>query len=397
VHLYRNILNAALLTGAMCFPPSPTGAEPAETVPVEGDRFRSRLVAVDASWQLTLETDGARRTMPAAELVRWGACRSTPEGPLVVLGDGSVLSAEVLRFDKKTVVAEATLLGPLTLAAERVAGAVFFSPHDQRRRDALVDRLLDTAGDADRALLANGDVLEGTLSEVTEEAILVQTEVGAVRLERNRLLGIVFNPSLRRIARPEGLHAWVGLGDGSRLLVTRMALGAKTLQVTMDGGAEGKTEAEELVFLQPLGGRVTYLSDLEAAGYRQIPYLDLGWPYRKDRNVTGGMLRAEGRLYLKGLGVHSAARLSYALDGAYRRFEAELALDDAGAGGGSVRFRVYVDGRRRHASPTIRPGHAPKSISVDLSGAKRLDLLVDYADRAAVLDRADWLEARLVR
>jgi NPCBM/NEW2 domain len=34
-------------------------------------------------------------------------------------------------------------------------------------------------------------------------------------------------------------------------------------------------------------------------------------------------------------------------------------------------------------------------ISVDLAGAKRLELIVEYADHADVLDCADWLDARL--
>jgi len=34
---------------------------------------------------------------------------------------------------------------------------------------------------------------------------------------------------------------------------------------------------------------------------------------------------------------------------------------------------------------------------VDLAGAKRLDLVIDFADRADELDHADWLDARLIR
>jgi hypothetical protein len=39
----------------------------------------------------------------------------------------------------------------------------------------------------------------------------------------------------------------------------------------------------------------------------------------------------------------------------------------------------------------------PVPVSVDLGGAKRLDLVVDFADRADELDRANWLNARLVK
>ena len=125
--------------------------------------------------------------------------------------------------------------------------------------------------------------------------------------------------------------------------------------------------------------------------------MNLRWPYHADRNVTGGRLRCGGRLYLKGLGMHTAARLSYALDQSYRRFQAELGVDDSTSGGGSVRFRVLVDGRQKHTSETIRGGAAPVPISVDVTGAKRLDLIIDFADRADQLDHADWLNARLVK
>jgi hypothetical protein len=94
--------------------------------------------------------------------------------------------------------------------------------------------------------------------------------------------------------------------------------------------------------------------------------------------------------------MHSASRLSYALTKPYRRFQAELAIDDQ-AGGGSVGFRVFVDGQVRHASPIVRGGQPPVPVSVDIADAKRIDLVVDFADRADELDHADWLNARLVR
>jgi endo-alpha-N-acetylgalactosaminidase len=82
---------------------------------------------------------------------------------------------------------------------------------------------------------------------------------------------------------------------------------------------------------------------------------------------------------------------------AYQRFQAELALDDSAAGSGSVRFRVFVDGKETFTSETLRGGMEPMPISVDLTNAKRLDLVVDYADHGDVLDHADWLNARLVK
>jgi len=73
------------------------------------------------------------------------------------------------------------------------------------------------------------------------------------------------------------------------------------------------------------------------------------------------MLRLGGQIRLKGLGVHSAARLVYSLDpvsplplakaGEFQRFEAEIGMDDSTGGRGSVQFRVLLDGEQRFASP----------------------------------------------
>ncbi len=66
-------------------------------------------------------------------------------------------------------------------------------------------------------------------------------------------------------------------------------------------------------------------------------------------------------------------------------------------GRGSVRYRVFVDSEEKFASPIVRGGGPPVPVSVDVTGAKRLDLVVDFADRADEQDHADWLDARLVR
>jgi hypothetical protein len=105
-------------------------------------------------------------------------------------------------------------------------------------------------------------------------------------------------------------------------------------------------------------------------------------------------------LYNKGLGIPSAARLTYQLDKPYQRLEAELALDDAAGMRGSVLCKVYLyaDGAWLPVleTPVIRGGDEPLPISVDLKGAKAVTLIVDYADRGDELDLANWLNARLV-
>ncbi len=335
--------------------------------------------------------------MPAGELVYWGDCAEIRQGPVLVLADGGLLVAEVFQADKERLTADSDLFGLVELPLELVAGVVFQLPADRHAGDLLLDRVALADAESDLVILNNADEVAGQVEAVGDDAIRLATVVGPVDVEAHRIRALVFNPALLRRREPQGFHAIAGFRDGSRLIAERLVVDEESLRIEAVGGLRWTAVPEDLVWLQPLGGRVTYLSDLKAAEDRQVSFLDLRWPCRADRNVTGGMLRSGGRLHLKGLGVHSAARLTYLLSRPYRRFQAELSIDDGTSGRGSVRFRVFVDGAPKHASPIVRGGMAPVPVSVDLAGAKRLDLVVDFADRADELDHANWLDVRLVQ
>jgi hypothetical protein len=365
-------------------------------VPVDGAPFLAELVAADADWRLTFATAGGHQTIPAADLVRWGQCPEQSNAGCLVLADGSLLTAEVVAADKDRLTADSDLFGTLKLPLETLAGIVFHAPSDRRDRDAILDRLVRADGQSDRLILDNGDELTGLFEGIAADTATLKTDVGRVEIKTDRIVAVLFNPALRRKPTTTAARSWAAFSDGSRLLATRLLVEGNALKITAVGQTFSAARPS-LVFLQPLAGRVVYLSDLKPAEYRQTPFLALPWPYQPDRNATGGLLRAAGRLHLKGIGVHSAARVVYNVpdERAASRFDAQLAVDDSTAGQGSVIFRVLVDGQERFASPILRGGDAPLPVSVDIRGAKKLELLVDYADRADVLDHADWLDARI--
>jgi hypothetical protein len=371
-------------------------ADPPISVPAEGRLFNAEITSIDAKGQITFQAAGQKRQLPMDELVAWGACLEPKRTPILVLAGGGLLVADVLSSDKENLSAESDIIGRLKLPWDTLAGVVFQLPPALKDRDALLDRIVRAEGESDRLLLDNGDELTGLVEKIEEDAVKLSTNVGPVNIEIGRVAAIIFNPALRRKVSSEGSKIWLGLSDGSRLSASSVRLDASNLQLTVMGQT-WKTVPKNLVFLQPLSGRAVYLSELKPSDYHFVPFLDLTWPYRIDRGVTGTWLRAGGVLYLKGIGMHTAARLSYTLGQPYKQFQAELAVDDSASGGGSVRFRLFVDGREKFTSDTIRGGMKPVPISVDITGAKQLDLIVDYADRADVLDHADWLSARLIK
>jgi hypothetical protein len=373
-----------------------SAAEPLPVLPVDGASYTARLVSVDSNWQITLEQDNEKRSLPARDLVTLGSFRDPSRGPQILLADGSLIIADLVKSEGDTLIVDSVLLGELKLPLEALRGIVLHPPTDPQRRDRLLARLSGTSGDYDLLILDNADELTGTILTLSPEQIELESKVGKVPVDSARVAAILFNPTLVERIKPTGLRALAGLSDGSRLLASSLEVDSAKLRAQSPLKLDWKTKAEHLRALQVFGGRAEYLSDLKPAGYKHIPFLDLSWPYHLDANCLGTRLRCGGAVYQKGIGMHSASRLTFPLSG-QKRFAAEACVDSHTAGRGSVVFRVFADSEQLYASEIIRGDMPPVPISVDLpEGAKSLSLIVDFAERGDELDHANWLNARLL-
>jgi hypothetical protein len=309
--------------------------------------------------------------------------------------------------------ARTTGVGPVQVERASVRALLLGLPHDEAAANRLIDDAVSksTTSKFDQVLLRNGDVLSGTVVRIGEpkagggSEITIDGDGGRFELPLQRCRAVVLaseedKASAAEKQLQEGIL--VGLDDGSRILAVavRSTGGGHALQGTCAGEVT-LTSGRSIVALQKLGGSVCYLSDLPPASYRHEPYLSLPWDYRGDRNVLGQPLRVGGRTYLKGIGMHSAARLTFDLDGRHRRFAASAAIDDAADRRGSVTFRVFLrvedQWEEAFTSGAVRGGDLPQVVAVELGKATQLSLVVDYADRGDERDYANWLDARLER
>ncbi len=111
---------------------------------------------------------------------------------------------------------------------------------------------------------------------------------------------------------------------------------------------------------------------------------------------TGEPLRIAGKPFARGLGHHANGRIEVLLDGQYATFDAEVGLQPCGVGG-SVGFRVLVDGEVRFDSGVMKAGDAAKPVTVPVAGAQEMLLEANDAGDGINCDMANWAEARLVR
>jgi hypothetical protein len=94
---------------------------------------------------------------------------------------------------------------------------------------------------------------------------------------------------------------------------------------------------------------------------------------------------------------HRIRKRQRKLDEKFERFTAIVGIDDGAAPGGSVIFRVKVDGETRFTSPALIGTSAPLSITVELESAKTMTLEADMSENLDISDHADWANAMLIR
>jgi hypothetical protein len=392
----------------------PTTNTSAVLITTNSRHDNARLAGADADWNWKFTSAGSNEQIVAArQVVRYGEFVRAKGQHRVRTVAGSELVGYSIQIEPPKIELASDILDLIELPAQSIAALIFDMPTDAKAARALDDRIAASkARTNDTLLLSNGDQIDGRLVRLANQKLTLRAAENDVTVDLARVAAVVFGGrQASESAERNKLHTWVGLTVGSRLMARRFATDGERATIELDAGVVVSAKLDAIAALQPLGGDVIYLSDLNDAGYRHIPFLSLPWEYRRDQSVAGGPLLAGGRLYLKGLGLHSAARITYNVGGEYRKFQCELAIDDAAGGaqqgqssGGSVTCRVFTDDgsgkwQLKYESPVIRggPDTRPTPVDVDIAGAERISLLVDFADRGDQHDHINWLDARVIK
>lgn len=165
-------------------------------------------------------------------------------------------------------------------------------------------------------------------------------------------------------------------------------------------------EETSLLSVTMKNGRYQYLSDLEfAKAPEERPYYlpsdfkydDYLFKARRDQAQGGGPISIRGKSFAKGLGVHAISKLTFDINRGYKRFLAEVGLDDSAGDLASVEFKIYADGKLIWESGVLRRSTAAKLVDLEVLNVNQLVLEVTAADNADIQDRANWANAKLVR
>ena len=118
--------------------------------------------------------------------------------------------------------------------------------------------------------------------------------------------------------------------------------------------------------------------------------------------MLGERLQTQSKLYEKGIGMHTDAELTFRLERPFKRLDGAVGIDDSAEEQGSVIFEVDVqrgdaNWNTAFRSRMLRGGEPAEPFSVDLEGVKGIRLKAGHAADGDTLDRANWLDVRLLR
>ena len=121
-----------------------------------------------------------------------------------------------------------------------------------------------------------------------------------------------------------------------------------------------------------------------------------GWEAtQRNLSVSKNKLSIAGIEYERGIGTHSWAFFTIALDGNVEKFTALAGVDDAvDPNKASLEFIIIVDGDLTYTSGIMRKSQPAKEIDLDLKDKKIITLIVTDGWDGYTYDHANWVNAK---
>ncbi len=268
------------------------------------------------------------------------------------------------------------------------------------------NRLLEGKLDTDLLVLRIDEALDyhrGVIHDVTAETVQFELDHERVPVKRSRIYGLIFRS-------PEGrsLPASVCvLQDtaGSRWTVQKIALEGDSLRWTTPAGLSVAMPLRELARMDYSEGKIVFLSDLKPESVRWTPFFGTAenlpslaefFGPRQDRALEPRPIQLGGKKYTKGLALHSRTEMVYRLPRPFRRLVAVAGIDDHIRPVGHVQLIIRGDDKVL-LDQAISGADPPRSIELDITGVRRLTILVDFGQDMDIGDHLLLGDIKLIQ
>lgn len=397
----------ALLIATLLSASSPSAAPPTfETRTVAGKPQAGTLVELNEK-RLVLSTSAGRVDLEIEQLVslvQVGAPRTTELAQVwIELVDGSLLLAR--QFTAVGGRAKVVLTGERTVELPTAAVATVRFHPPSPALDAEWARVLDVHADGDLLVVRKGDTLDyhkGVLGDVAEAEVQFEVDGERLPVKRSKLGGLAYyHPSAGRL--PE-VSCRITDASGSRWAARSVRYDG-ALRWTTAAGVELAGRLADLAKIDFASDRVAYLSDIKPESStwtpffrldKELPLLSQYYALRQDRAADAPALRLGGEEYRKGLALHSRTLVVYRLPDRFTRFKAVAGIDERVHPRGSVHLVIRGDDRVLFEGD-VTGADPPRNLDLDVTGVRRLSVLVDFARELNVGDHLLLCEARVIK
>jgi hypothetical protein len=372
---------------------------------VDGSSSVGEFVSLSLD-EIILLIDGEERAKPLVELEnitfhRRHERNRIPRPCMFYPNGGGQLSGSVLESMPDGIVIRATFAQRLSVLFADLRAITFeeqgWSPQVQSRyqstfanaqagEDILLARS-ESAADGVRAI-------HGALIELGPSGGEFRFNERTRRIQLEKLFALVFAASLDP---PSVAPASIQLTSGDILTGSLDSIEDGQIAFTTGFKQTVACSIDDLESMNINNDRIVYLDTLEPHSHSSSGVVHSGWAFRKNRNVFNKPMRMDATEFEHGIGVHAHSEIQYRLAGAYETFAATVGLDDTVRPGGSVAFKVIVDGNVAYDSKTITGSDRAIPIRVSVAGAEWMTLVVETAERADIGDWANWAAARLIK
>jgi hypothetical protein len=394
--LTRFCLLGWLLAGGL----TAVAAEPVVVVSfLSGEQVRGELLACSDE-QVSVRVDGRDETFPASQTLKIEIPREyvklTPQSSdlEVALSDSTRINVDGIEVTGEQFRLQTEVWGELTGPANRVR-TVRFVKGDSATMEKW-DRLLERESTKDLLVIRKDDSIDfvdGIVGGIDGQSVVFLLDGEAITVSREKVFGVIYR---REPVDDPNLTGLAILSNGNRVALRSLDFRDGEFEVETPIGLSLRGPFEGLQLLDFSPGRLVYLSEMQPRVEEYTPFFDIVWKYRRDRNFDGGMLRVGGKSYERGLCVHSRTLLGYRLAGEFRRFQAVMGIDELVGHKGHVHVTIKADDRVLFEGNVIG-GTDPHRLDFDISGARDLEILVDFGEDLDIADHLALADARLVK
>jgi len=336
----------------------------------------------------------------------------------VHLADSSRIIVSHWQLEDRQVVLSLANKAKLTAGKSSLAGIRFTPADSTEANDPEVETLLrrqwnelvDQRTGQDAIVLARGDALvvqEVIIRGVSKEGIDIQLDDISTTVNRAKLYGLLFYQRAKR-EFPSPLCE-VHLADGSQLSASSLVWGNGQLEVATRIGVKASFSLDRLKKIDYAAGNIQFLDDLPMTRVTWSPVIKSGIPNsvlapiyapRLNRSFHDEPLRLEiGHLpqtFSRGVAVHATSELLYDLPSGYRQLQMKAGIAPRSASNCTARLTIVGDQKVLYEHDFVAETK-PQDIMIDLSGVRRLKIMVDALDGEDFDDVLHLCQARLLK